>query len=101
MQQQAPPGAIWVTETTHRLARALFAWKELGTLPVRGRSQAVTGYVLQGRQASRSRFEAVVRQELTRFVGRDPELQRLLDAWGRAQQGQGRGSIGGGRGGVW
>ena len=90
MQQQAPPGAIWVTEATYRLASATFVWKELGALPIRGRSRAVTGYELRGRQTSRSRFDAAVRQGLTRFVGRDPELQRLLEAWAQAQRGHGQ-----------
>ena len=90
MQQQAPPGAIWVTEATYRLASATFVWKELGALPIRGRSRAVTGYELRGRQTSRSRFDAAVRQGLTRFVGRDPELQRLLEVWAQAQRGHGQ-----------
>ena len=50
----------------------------------------MTGYELRGRHTSRSRFDTAVRQGLTRFVGRDPELQRFIEAWSQAQQGHGQ-----------
>jgi hypothetical protein len=39
---------------------------------------------------ARSRFEVRARQELTRFVGRDPELRRLLEPWEGPEQGAGQ-----------
>ena len=90
LQQMAPPGVIWVAEATHWPAGAAFEWQALGSLPVKGKTDPVAVYVLCGRHASRSRFDAVTRRGLTRFVGRDLELERLLDAWAQAQQGHGQ-----------
>ena len=90
LQQLAPPGATWVAEATYGLAGAAFAWHDLGPLPVKGTTDPVAVYALSGRHASRSRFDAVTRRGLTRFVGRDLELERLRDAWAQAQQGHGQ-----------
>src|SRR4029453_786510 len=90
MQQMAPPEAIWVAEATYRVASEAFEWQALGPMAVKGRTNPVEVYELRGRQAVRSRFDLVARRGLTRFVGRDPELQRLLTAWGQAQQGYGQ-----------
>jgi class 3 adenylate cyclase len=90
LQQLAPPGAVWVAEATYRAAGAAFVWQALGPLPVKGKAVPVAAYELRGRLASRSRFDAVARRGLTRFVGRDPELRQLLAAWGQAQQGHGQ-----------
>ena len=90
LQQLAPPGATWVAEATYGLAGAAFAWHDLGPLQVKGTTDRVAVYALSGRHASRSRFDAVTRRGLTRFVGRDLELERLRDAWAQAQQGHGQ-----------
>jgi class 3 adenylate cyclase/tetratricopeptide (TPR) repeat protein len=90
MQQMAPPGAIWVAEATYRAAREAFAWQALGPMLVKGRTSPVEVYELRGRREVRGRFEAAVRRGLTRFVGRDAELQQLLAAWGQTQQGHGQ-----------
>lgn len=90
MQQMAPPEAIWVAEATYRVASEAFEWQALGSMAVKGRTNPVEVYELCGRQAVRSRFDLVARRGLTRFVGRDPELQRLLTAWGQARQGHGQ-----------
>ena len=89
VQQMALPGAIWVAETTHRLGGEAFQWRALGPLTVRGRTTAVEVYDLCGRSASRSRFDVAMRRGLTRFVGRNPELQHLFAIWHQVQQGHG------------
>src|SRR5439155_1445609 len=90
LQQVAPPGAIWVGESAYRVARGAFEWRPIGPLTVKGREAPVGAYELLGRQALRSRFEAQVQRGLTRFVGRNAELQQLLAAWETTRQGQGR-----------
>ena len=90
LQQMASPGATWAAEATYGPAGAAFEWQALGPLPVKGSTDPVAVYALCGRHASRSRFDAVTRRGLTRFVGRDLELERLRDAWGQAQQGHGQ-----------
>ena len=85
-----PAGAIWVGEATYRLAREAFDWQALGPQAVKGKADAVPVYALHGPRLGRSRFEVVAQRGLTRFVGRDPELQQLLAAWEQTEQGAGR-----------
>ncbi len=90
LQQMAPPGAIWVGETTYRVAGAAFEWRPVGPIIVKGRETPTPAYELVGRRALRSRFDVQAQRGLTRFVGRDPEFQQLLARWTLAKQGQGQ-----------
>jgi class 3 adenylate cyclase/tetratricopeptide (TPR) repeat protein len=90
LQQMAPAGATWVGEATYRIAREAFEWQAMGPQAVKGKADAVPVYALQGPRLGRSRFEVVAQRGLTRFVGRDPELQQLLAAWEQTEQGAGR-----------
>jgi class 3 adenylate cyclase len=85
LQQMAPPGAIWVSEATYRVARDAFVWQAVGLMAVPGQPTPVSVYAPLSPREARSRFEVRARQELTRFVGRAPELRRLLEAWERAE----------------
>jgi class 3 adenylate cyclase len=90
LQQMAPAGAIWVGETTYRLARGGFDWQALGPQVVKGKAAPVPVYALHGPRLGGSRFEVVAQRGLTRFVGRDPELHQLVAAWEQTAQGAGR-----------
>ncbi len=90
LQQMAAPGAIWVGETTYRVAEGAFEWRPVGPILVKGRETPAAAYELVGRRAVRSRFDMQAQRGLTRFVGRDPEFQQLLACWGEARRGQGQ-----------
>ena len=90
MQQLAPAGAIWVTEPTYRAAGEAFAWQALGPMAVKGKADDLPVYALLGLHQVRSRFEVVVQRGLTQFVGRYPELQRLLAALMQAERVEGQ-----------
>ncbi|MBI3327560.1 MAG: zinc ribbon domain-containing protein [Nitrospinae bacterium] len=90
LSQMAPGGAIWVAEATYRVTLETFEWRAVGPMAVRGKADPVPVYELLGQRAVRSRFEVLAQRGLTRFVGRDPDLQQLLGAWAQAKQGRGR-----------
>jgi class 3 adenylate cyclase/tetratricopeptide (TPR) repeat protein len=90
MQQMAPSGAIWVTEATYRAAGEAFAWQTLGLMAVKGKADDLPVYALLGQHQVRSRFEVMAQRGLTQFVGRYPELQRLLAALMQAQRIEGQ-----------
>jgi class 3 adenylate cyclase/tetratricopeptide (TPR) repeat protein len=90
MQQMAPTGAIWVTEATYRAAGEAFAWQALGPVAVKGKADDLPVYALLGQHQVRSRFEVVAQRGLTQFVGRYPELQRLLAALMQAERVEGQ-----------
>src|SRR5437867_3244015 len=91
MEQIADPGAIVITPNTLALAEGYVEVKSLGPVPVKGLADAVDIYEVTGAGPARTRLQAGAQRGLTRFVGRDAELEQLR----RAQQlaGDGRGQV--------
>jgi hypothetical protein len=91
MEQLAVPGTILVAASTLELVEGYVAVKPLGPVPVRGLTDPVEIYEVTGAGPARTRLQAAVRRGLSRFVGRDAEMEHLR----RAQQaaGAGRGQI--------
>ena len=91
MEQIADPGAIVITPETLALAEGYVGVKSLGPVPVKGLAEPVEVYEVTGASSARTRLQAAARRGLTRFVGRDAELEQLR----RAQQlaGTGHGQV--------
>jgi class 3 adenylate cyclase/tetratricopeptide (TPR) repeat protein len=77
MEQLADPGAIVITPDTLALAEGYVEVKSLGPVPVKGLSDPVEVYEVTGAGPARTRLQASARHGLTRFVGRDAELEQL------------------------
>jgi class 3 adenylate cyclase/tetratricopeptide (TPR) repeat protein len=90
MEQAAMPGSILLTGATLRLAEGYVQVRALGKLQVKGLSEPVDAYELIGAEAVRTRLQAAATRGLTRFIGRDLELERLQKVWARAASGQGQ-----------
>jgi class 3 adenylate cyclase/tetratricopeptide (TPR) repeat protein len=90
MEQFASPGSILLTPSTLELVEGFVAVKPLGPVPVKGLADAVEVYEVTGVGAARTRLEAAARRGLTRFVGRNAELEQLRDALDRASEGRGQ-----------
>src|SRR5262249_22941151 len=84
MEQVAHPGTTVLTAETLRLAEGWVAVKPLGPVPVKGLEAPVEVYELTGAGRPRSRLHAAAARGLTRFVGRETELEQLRQALGRA-----------------
>ncbi len=80
MEQLAEPGAIVITPNTLALAEGYVAVKSLGPAPVKGLTDPVEIYVVTGADPARTRLQAGARRGLTRFVGRNAELEQLRRA---------------------
>jgi len=91
MEQLADPGAIVITPETLALVEGYVEVKSLGPVPVKGLADPVEVYEVTGAGPVRTRLQAGARRGLTRFVGRDAELEQLR----RAQQlaGNGHGQV--------
>jgi class 3 adenylate cyclase/tetratricopeptide (TPR) repeat protein len=91
MEQLADPGAIVITPDTLALAEGYVEVKSLGPMPVKGLADPVEVFEVTGAGPARTRLQASARRGLTRFVGRDAELEQLR----RAQQlaGEARGQV--------
>jgi len=90
MEQLAVPGSIRLTAETMRLAAGFVQVTPLGAVPVKGFSEAVEAFELVGADTVRTRFEAAARRGLTRFVGREGELEQLGQALDQARSGHGQ-----------
>ena len=80
MEQLASPGSILLTPATLELAEGFVAVKPLGPVPVKGLAEPVEVYEVTGAGPARTRLQATARRGLTRFVGRDAELEQLRRA---------------------
>jgi class 3 adenylate cyclase len=91
MEQLADPGAIVITPATLALAEGYVEVKSLGPVPVKGLAEPMEVYEVTAPGVARTRLQASARRGLTRFVGRDAELEHLR----RAQQlaGEGHGQV--------
>src|SRR5712692_4855418 len=90
MEQLATPGSILLTADTVRLAEGLLQVTPLGPVPVKGLAEPVDVYELVGASALRRRLQAAAARGLTRFVGRQTEIEALQQALARAETGHGQ-----------
>jgi tetratricopeptide (TPR) repeat protein len=90
MEQLANPGSILLAPATRTLAEGFIAVKPLGSVPVKGLADPLEIHELTGIGPARTRLQALAGRDLTRFVGRDPELDLLYAAQRRAAEGHGQ-----------
>ena len=90
LQEAASPGGILVGMATRRAAGEAFAWRSVGPLALKGKSQAVAAHELVGLGSTGSRFELLAHRGQTALVGRRDELNRLWSTWGDVTAGRGR-----------
>jgi class 3 adenylate cyclase len=90
MEQMAQPGVILLTPETLVQAEGFVQVESRGVAPVKGLTRAIEVFELAGASPVRSRLHATAARGLTRFVGRDAELEVLRQALGRACEGTGQ-----------
>src|SRR5215510_12431062 len=90
MEQAARPGTVLIAPATMNLVEGFVAVKSLGPVRVKGRSEAVEVYEVSGIGPARTRLQAAARRGLTRFVGRDAEIEVLRRSLARAGAGDGQ-----------
>jgi class 3 adenylate cyclase/tetratricopeptide (TPR) repeat protein len=90
MEQLAPPGTTRLTESTLRLVEGFVHVRALGPVPVKGLAEPLAIFELVGAAAARTRLQAAGARGLTRFVGRDSEMEQLRHAAEQARHGRGQ-----------
>jgi class 3 adenylate cyclase/tetratricopeptide (TPR) repeat protein len=90
MEQLADPGSILLTRETLALAEGFIQVTPLGPMAVKGLPGPIDVYELSGVSATRSRLHATASRGLSRFVGRDAEMEQLHRALGHARHGRGQ-----------
>ena len=84
MEQLAPPASILITAEMLRLAEGFVQVTPLGPVPIKGLPEPIEVFELVGATAIRTRLQAAARRGLTRFVGRDADLEQLGHTLDRA-----------------
>ena len=90
MEQMATPGTILLAPATLQLAEGYVQVATRGPVAVKGLPDPVEVYALTGASALRSRLHASAPRGLTRFVGRDAEIEQLRRTLTLAQDGHGQ-----------
>jgi class 3 adenylate cyclase/tetratricopeptide (TPR) repeat protein len=90
LEQMAMPGSILIAPETLRLAEGYVVVKPLGERPIKGVDAPIEVFEVVGAGTARSRLQAAAARGLTRFVGRDAELEQLHQALERAGTGHGQ-----------
>src|SRR5262249_22019193 len=90
LQALAEPGTIVVAASTRRLLGDLFRLRDLGRHETKGIAEPIAAWVLEGISDSESRFEAIRKADLTDLIGRENELDFLLERQRLAWKGEGQ-----------
>jgi class 3 adenylate cyclase/tetratricopeptide (TPR) repeat protein len=90
MQALAPVGSIAATDTTRKLCEGYFVFKSLGPTVVKGVSEPIEVYQVTGLGPLRTRFQHAAARGLTKFVGRQREMEALTLAAELARAGHGQ-----------
>jgi len=90
MEELAEPGSTYVTGESFRLTEGLFRFEALGEKALKGKEEPVTVYRAIAPSTRRTRFDVSAERGLTPFVGRERELELLLDGLDRSRAGGGQ-----------
>ena len=90
MEQMATPGTVLLAPATLQLAEGYVQVTARGPVAVKGLAEPVEVYALTRASALRTRLHAAAARGLTRFVGRDAEIELLRRALALAQDGRGQ-----------
>jgi len=86
----AEPGTTYITEDTFKLAEGFFRFEALGERKIKGKEEPVRIYRAIAPSTRRTQFDISAERGLTPFVGRDRELELLLEGFERARTGRGQ-----------
>ena len=90
MEGFAEPGTTYVSGETFKLTEGLFRVEALGEREVKGKKEPVNVYRVIAPSTRRTRFDVSAERGLTPVVGRERELELLLDGFERSKTGWGQ-----------
>jgi class 3 adenylate cyclase len=90
LQTLANPGSVAISEAVRKLVEGYFLLKPLGPARIKGVSEPVNVYEVTGLGPLRTRLQRSVGRGLTKFVGREREMDALKHAADQATSGRGQ-----------
>jgi class 3 adenylate cyclase len=90
LQALAEPGAVVISESTHRQIGGLFEARDLGPQSLKGFAELQRAWCVFSEQRALGRFEALRSGGATPLVSCDEEMDLLLRRWAQLKGGRGR-----------
>src|SRR5208283_1749781 len=90
LQTLANPGAVVIGESLRRLAEGYFQLKPLGPARIKGVNEPVELFEVTGLGPLRTRLQKAAQRGLTRFVGRQAEIDQMKRALELTKAGHGQ-----------
>ena len=90
LQGRAEPNTVVISDVTFRLIDGYFHCQDLGTHPLKGHETPVPIFRVLGESTAQSRLDAAAAHGLTPLVGREAEVELLLQRWQQSQDGLGQ-----------
>lgn len=100
LQEMAAPDTVVISQTTYQLLQGSVTCEALGTPVVRGGARSMAVYRALAASETHSRPDAGMPRALTPLVGREREIELLLERWEHAQAGRGQVVVLVGEGGI-
>ena len=86
----AEPATTYISESTFNQTEGFFRFESLGRKKIKGKSDPIEIYRVIAPSTRKTRFDVSAERGLTKFVGRERELELLLDGFERAKSGRGQ-----------
>ena len=90
IEQLAAPGHIYLSGATERLVAGYFQMRAMGKTDLKGLTEPLPLFELEGSGASQTRLQVAITRGLSRFVGRSSEMTSMQAALERARSGHGQ-----------
>jgi len=90
IQTLAPPNTVVISDVTYRLITGYFICRPMILQEIKGLAKPVTLYQVQEETGARGRLDITEAAALTPLVGREMELNFLLDRWSQVKRGWGQ-----------
>jgi len=90
MESKAEPGAIFVSENTHKIAEKYFDFNHIGKTEVKGKEEPQDIYELIKASEVVSRIDESIAKGLTPFVGRKNSMPTLMEVYDKVKGGSGQ-----------
>ena len=88
LKDEAPVNSVVISNETHELVEGLFDTESLGDWRIKGLSRNVAVHRVIGTRPAGGRAAGRMRRGATRMIGRQRELEQLLEVWRNTTQEQ-------------
>jgi class 3 adenylate cyclase/predicted ATPase len=90
LQGLAETDTVVISRATYRLIEGYFECESMGQHTLKGISQPMEAYRVRGESGLKSHLEVAATRGLTSLVGREKEIELMLDSWEKAKKGRGQ-----------